>query len=250
MLSSRKFQPVGPSVKLNSALTVMQISQKPINCSTPEDSPEKGASTRSHMNSGETSYEDLESAFLANIGNWKKLRRQDNKDIYKCNECESKLEVEKKGALFRVRVRNPTIDEAHNWFDQAHLEPFAHFNDDQVEDGPVIADRLHASIEAFVKLQLKQNEEELASPEDLFETMRRERPKLHQFFRPSLQQLAFFLISNSRKGDFSTQGALLSKLIIDATKKQAEENIPTTKKRDLKRKAKAESHTSNLKQPG
>lgn len=159
----------------------MQISQKPINCSTPEDTPE-GKHTRSSTNTSSSDYVDLESAFLANIGNWKKLRRQDNKDIYKCNECESKLEVEKKGAHFLVRVRNPTIDEAHNWFDQAHLAPFVHL----VEDGPVVADRLHASVEAFVKLQLKQNEEELASPEDLFETMRRERPKLHQFFRPSL----------------------------------------------------------------
>ena len=68
-------------------------------------------------------YEDIESAFLANIGNWKKLRRQDNKDIYKCSECDSKLEVEKKGSLFRVKIKNTGV-EAHNWFDLNHLAPY------------------------------------------------------------------------------------------------------------------------------
>jgi hypothetical protein len=70
-------------------------------------------------------FEDIETAFLANIGNWKKLRRQENKDIYKCSECDCKLEVEKKGQALKVRVRNPLSSEAHNWFDQTHLGPFA-----------------------------------------------------------------------------------------------------------------------------
>ncbi len=69
-------------------------------------------------------YDDLETAFLANIGNWKKLKRQDNKDIYKCSECDSKLEVEKKVSLFRVKIKNDN-NEAHNWFDQNHLAPFS-----------------------------------------------------------------------------------------------------------------------------
>ena len=51
-------------------------------------------------------YEDLESAFLANIGNWKKLKRQDNKDIYKCSECDCKLEAEKKGSNFRINLKS------------------------------------------------------------------------------------------------------------------------------------------------
>jgi len=33
-------------------------------------------------------YEDIDKAYLDMIGNWKKLKRQENKDIYKCNECD------------------------------------------------------------------------------------------------------------------------------------------------------------------
>jgi hypothetical protein len=71
-------------------------------------------------------YEDLESAFLANIGNWKKLKRQDNKDIYKCSECDCKLEAEKKGSNFRINLKSGPSGEQHTWFDSAHLAPFQH----------------------------------------------------------------------------------------------------------------------------
>lgn len=37
---------------------------------------------------GSTSYDSIEDIFLTNLGNWKKLKRQDNKDIYKCSECD------------------------------------------------------------------------------------------------------------------------------------------------------------------
>jgi hypothetical protein len=95
----------------------MAITQKPINCCTPETSPEKSDSKVSD-------YDDLESAFLAIIGNWKKLRRQDNKDIYKCSECDCKLEVEKKGSIYKVRVKHSLSSDSHNWFDQQHIAPF------------------------------------------------------------------------------------------------------------------------------
>jgi hypothetical protein len=69
-------------------------------------------------------YEDLESAFLANIGNWKKLKRQDNKDIYKCSECDCRLEAEKKGSNFRIIIKTGLNGEQHTWFDAVHLAPF------------------------------------------------------------------------------------------------------------------------------
>ena len=41
-------------------------------------------------------YSDMESIFLKFVGNWKKAKRQEGKDIYKCNECDQKMEIEKK----------------------------------------------------------------------------------------------------------------------------------------------------------
>ena len=130
-----------------------------------EQSPDK-ANTRGQTKAGEeeslyTTYSDLESSFVANIGNWKKLRRQDNKDIYKCAECESKLQVEKKGAQFKVRVINPSNGETHNWFDKAHLAPFVISENSKEE---MSSERLHSSVEAFIKLHLKNNEKELEAP--------------------------------------------------------------------------------------
>jgi hypothetical protein len=76
------------------------------------------------VGNGILSYEDIESAFLANIGNWKKLRRQDNKDIYKCSECDAKLEIEKRGSQIKVKILKNAGSDVHNWFDSAHLAPF------------------------------------------------------------------------------------------------------------------------------
>ena len=80
--------------------------------------------------------------FLANIGNWKKLRRQEMKDIYKCNECEVKLEIEKKGQEIKARVLLHNA-EPHNWCDKKHLEGFK-ANEDSIN-------RIHTSIEAFIR---------------------------------------------------------------------------------------------------
>ena len=90
----------------------MQIISKPIKTSTPTLSQVYSQDNHFRNSSSAISYADLESAFLANIGNWKKLRRQDNKDIYKCQECDCKLEVEKKGSTFKVKVSNQN-NEAH-----------------------------------------------------------------------------------------------------------------------------------------
>lgn len=169
----------------------MHISQKPLNCSTPESSPEKSSINENCGSNGDlngsyfshvVAFDDLESAFLANIGNWKKLRRQDNKDIYKCSECDCKLEVEKKGSQIRVRVRNPLSSVAHNWFDFQHLAPF---NDNNSDNSPTA--RMHTSAEAFIKIQLRENVNSFLSPNELLETMKRERPKLYQFFKPTIQ---------------------------------------------------------------
>jgi len=40
------------------------------------------------------------------IGNWKKQRRLGNKDIFKCNECDTLMEVERKQLEYKVRVIN------------------------------------------------------------------------------------------------------------------------------------------------
>lgn len=123
---------------------------------------------------------------MANIGNWKKQRRQENKDIYKCQECDCKLEVEKKGPLNKVRVINPYSSEAHNWFDTPHLIPFS----DQGEENNDPEGRLHSSVEAFFKLSLRTQTSSYISPDELIDSLRRERSKLYQFFKPSIAQVA------------------------------------------------------------
>ena len=77
---------------------------------------------------------------MAFIGNWKRSRRQDNKDIYKCSECDVKLEIEKKKQEFKVRQVGT---EPHNWCDKKHI---AAFN----KEGGV--KKIHSSIEAFVRV--------------------------------------------------------------------------------------------------
>jgi hypothetical protein len=72
----------------------------------------------------------------------------------------------------KVKIRNPVSDEAHYWFDEAHLAPF--------QKTPGMSDRMHASIESYIKLQLKDldDEDELFHPDELLENLRKERPKL------------------------------------------------------------------------
>lgn len=77
--------------------------------------------------------------------------------------------------------------------------------------------------------------------------MRRERPKLFNCFRPTLQQLAFFLISNYRRGELGS--TLLASLYeVNSQKQKTDpliENGSTTnpeedslRKRDMKGKSK------------
>ena len=84
-------------------------------------------------------------------------------------------------------------------------------------------------------MYLRENSEELASPKDLLDSMRLHHPKLYQFFRPPVSQLAFFLISNCRKGDLSAHGALLTTLV-QATQKKPVIEVDGLRKRDLKKK--------------
>jgi hypothetical protein len=56
--------------------------------------------------------------------------------------------------------------------------------------------RLHSSVESFVKLKMKDPEHEDIQPEVLLDMLRRERPKLYSFFRPTLQQLCYYMISS------------------------------------------------------
>ncbi len=66
-------------------------------------------------------FDDVDTIFLHYIGNWKKAKRQDVKDIYKCNDCEAKLEVERKGTSFKVKLLGPG---EHSWSDSKHTETF------------------------------------------------------------------------------------------------------------------------------
>jgi len=95
-------------------------------------------------------------------------------------------------------------------------------------------------VESFVKLYLRQNQEEsLPRPDELLDALHRDRPKLYQYFRPTPEQVAFFLISNYRKGG-ELSSDLFSTLLENGKKaKEQEEAAPITqgqKKRDLKKK--------------
>eukprot|EP00347_Sterkiella_histriomuscorum_P016596 403352581 len=143
-------------------------------------------------NAGITVYEDLETALLSNIGNWKKLKRQGNKDIYKCNECETLLEVERKVLEFKVRLVNYGSDQIHhNWFDDSHKEPFS--NREAIDR----SDKIHTSAEAFIKLQMRERRGN--QPTEILECMRRERPQLYKYFRPTTDQIAYYIVSNTRE---------------------------------------------------
>jgi hypothetical protein len=73
-------------------------------------------------------------------------------------------------------------------------------------------------VESFVKLYLKQNQEDsLPKPDELLDALHRDRPKLYQYFRPTPEQVAFFLISNNRKGS-ELSSALFSTLLENGKK--------------------------------
>lgn len=129
---------------------------------------------------------------------------------------------------------------------------------------------MHTSIEAYVKIQMKKNSEELILPEELLDNLKRERPKLYQFFKPTMPQLAFFLISNCSKDDLALHGPYLSTIleakkiqIAPSSKKAAEpdidrssiaEGVALGRKRDVKRKLNLSNGPSDseeeVKEPG
>lgn len=101
-------------------------------------------------------FKDLESVFLNFVGNFKKLKRAENKDVYKCQECDFRLEIEKKGSDYHVSF--PLSNKEHDPFNEQHLSPFQLKKDNQIP--------LHTSCESFVKLYLK-NKKNKADPEDI-----------------------------------------------------------------------------------
>lgn len=132
--------------------------------------------------------------FLHYIGNWKKSKRQDTKDIYKCHECEVKLEVEKKGIIYKVKILNG--GEPHNWCDNKHVDAFKRGLDSPNKLDSSIKmniDKIHMSIECFVKQQIKTGVS--ISPEVILENLKKERPQLYKNFRPSQDQLTYFIYS-------------------------------------------------------
>ncbi|CDW88268.1 UNKNOWN [Stylonychia lemnae] len=146
----------------------------------------------SQQSSATMSYQDIETALLSNIGNWKKQRRLGNKDIFKCNECETLMEVERKQQEQVVRIINFNKDTIHHqWFDQNHLEPFS------TKESLIKSDKIHTSVEAFIKLQMR--EKRGYTPQEILENLRRERPQLYKNFKPSIEQIAYFILGNTRE---------------------------------------------------
>jgi len=45
---------------------------------------------------------------------------------------------------------------------------------------------MHACVEAYVKVAVRLSETELLQPEEFLDTLKRERQKLYQYFKPSL----------------------------------------------------------------
>jgi len=134
-------------------------------------------------------FSELGSVFLAQVGNWKKIKRQDQKDIYKCNECEARLEVEKKGSQYKYKLVN--FGEPHNWGDSKHVEAFKKPLNDPSKQAN---DRLHTSVESFVKMQVKKGA--AISPDVILENLKKERPQLFKHFKPTQDQVTFIIMSN------------------------------------------------------
>eukprot|EP00347_Sterkiella_histriomuscorum_P020828 403336312 len=130
-------------------------------------------------------FEDIDQAQVSIIGNWKKLKRNENKDIYKCSECDQRIEVEKKGSFYEVNLMSNK--KAHEPFDQIHINPFL--------DKTIPAEmmRLHSSCESFIKLQIKNKTK--VSPDDILEQMKHQQPLIYKHFKPTLNKLAYYLMS-------------------------------------------------------
>jgi hypothetical protein len=98
------------------------------------------------------------------------------------------LEVERRGAQYRARVKNGASGESHQWFDSVHVGPFLQKEGDDISGEEDSSDgRLHSSVEAFVRLKMKDSDLEEVQPEVLLDILRRERPKLYSLFKPTLQ---------------------------------------------------------------
>ena len=69
-------------------------------------------------------------------------------------------------------------------------------------------------MEAFVKLKMKDSDNEDIQPEVLLDLLRRERPKIYSYFRPTLQQLCYYMISSQRRSDLTTHYSLFTSLVI------------------------------------
>ena len=96
------------------------------------------------------------------------------KDIYKCSECEAKLEIEKKGSQYKVKMQNN--GEPHNWCDEKHVEVFNQPVDPKsanLASSRPTTDKVHTSVECFVKLQLRNGVS--ISPDHILENLRKER---------------------------------------------------------------------------
>lgn len=82
-----------------------------------------------------------------------------------------------------------TSGEPHNWCDKKHMEPFKHnaakSGDDESIKAVSASEKLHTGVESFVKLQIKNGIS--LSPNDILENMKKERPQIFKFFKPTIE---------------------------------------------------------------
>lgn len=57
-------------------------------------------------------------------------------------------------------------------------------------------DRLHSSIESYIKLQIKKTK--TLSSNDIYENMKKERPLLFKYFNPTIEQISYMILSNNK----------------------------------------------------
>ncbi|CDW89149.1 UNKNOWN [Stylonychia lemnae] len=133
-------------------------------------------------------YEDIDKAFVEMVGNWKKQKRQENKDVYKCSECDQRIDVEKKGSLYEVNYIGQNL---HDPYDLVHTLPF------QEKIGQSESIKMHSSSESFIKINTKNKVK--VSPDELLELMNCQQPIMFKYFKPSIDILTFFLASINKE---------------------------------------------------
>lgn len=87
-----------------------------------------------------------------------------------------------------MRAKLLTPDVIHNWFDADHITPFKAKNVDSMND------RLHTSVDSFIKTQMKKFPS-FVDTKELTDLIKKKHPMLFKHFLPTQDQLVFFLVT-------------------------------------------------------